>query len=161
MTDQFSALSPSRSGVAEDVARQIKTFSDAVRHMAFAGIACVWAFRQVGPFGPELTIQLSIAAFFVVCALATDMLEAALRVVVTARGGKLSVDDSEVVRGWRYALHGSPERVLLMLKLPSEPLSSVSASPEAQPMSTQVTMRCARMRSPSALGTAQPAVRSP
>jgi len=118
LTDHsLSALSTSRGDVAEDVARQIKAFSDSVRHLAFAGIACVWAFRQVGPFGAELTIQLAIAAFFVVCALGTDMLEAALRVIVTARGGTLTVDDSEVVKGWRYALHGSPERVLLMLKL--------------------------------------------
>jgi hypothetical protein len=115
--DYGSALSPSRGDVAQDVAQQIKSFSDTVRHLAFAGIACVWAFRQGGIFGAELTIQLAIAAFFVVCALATDMLEAALRVLVTARGGTLSVDDSEVVKGWRYALHGSPERVLLLLKL--------------------------------------------
>jgi len=114
--DHASALSP-RGDVAQDVAQQIKSFSDNVRNLAFAGIACVWAFRQTGPFGADLSIQLAIAAFFVVCALATDMLEAALRVVVTARGGTLSVDDSVVVKGWRYALHGSPERVLLLLKL--------------------------------------------
>ena len=70
MTDYLSGLSSNRGGVAEDVARQITDFSDVVRYLAFAGIACVWAFRQVGPFGPELTIQLAIAAFFVVCALA-------------------------------------------------------------------------------------------
>ena len=114
--DHASVLSPSRGGVGQDVALQIKFFSDNVRYLAFAGIACVWAFRQVGPFGPELTIQLAIAGFFVVCALGTDMLEAALRVVVTARGGTLS-DDSVSVKGWRYALRGSPERVLLLLKL--------------------------------------------
>jgi hypothetical protein len=116
----MAAFHADRPSVAADLAHQFSSLSDRVRHIAFAGVACVWAFRQEGPFGTALTIQLAIAAFFLVCALGTDLLEAALRIVVTARGGSLSaveVDAGGGWKNWKNLLRGSPERVLLMLKL--------------------------------------------
>lgn len=114
---EVAGLSTRRPTVAADVAKQITLLSDRVRHLAFAGIVGVWAFKQGGPLGTILTIQLAIAGFFLLCCLATDLLEAALRVIVTARGGTLAAEDLESRRGWRYAIRGSPERVLLLLKL--------------------------------------------
>jgi hypothetical protein len=113
----MAAFQADRPSVAADLVQQFSSLSDRVRHIAFAGIACVWAFRQEGPFGTALTIQLAIAAFFLICALGTDLLEAALRIVVTARGGSLSAVEVDAGRGWRNLVKGSPERVLLMLKL--------------------------------------------
>ncbi len=106
-----------RSEVMDDVVRQLTRLSDIVRHLAFAGIACIWVLRSGGRWGPVLTIELTVAAFFLICALGTDLLEAGLRVVVSARGGTLSLDADESGRGWRYWIKGSPERVLLFLKL--------------------------------------------
>ncbi len=106
-----------RSDVADDVLRQLTRLSDIVRHLAFAGIACIWVLRYGDMWGPVLTIELTVAAFFLICALGTDLLEAGLRVVVSARGGTLSLDDDALGRGWRYWIKGSPERVLLFLKL--------------------------------------------
>jgi hypothetical protein len=97
--------------------RQLTRLSDIVRHLAFAGIACIWVLRYGDRWGPVLTIELTVAAFFLVCALGTDLLEAGLRVVVSARGGTLSLDDEGSGRGWRHWVKGSPERVLLFLKL--------------------------------------------
>ncbi|NIM52967.1 MAG: hypothetical protein GTO22_27645 [Gemmatimonadales bacterium] len=114
---EVGGLSTRRPTVAADVAKQITLLSDRVRHLAFAGIAGVWAFKQGGPLTAILSFQLVVAGFFLVCCLATDLLEAALRVIVTARGGTLAVEDFETRQGWRYALRGSPERVLLLLKL--------------------------------------------
>lgn len=115
----LQAPSPSslRSDVAGDVVRQLTRLSDVVRHLAFAGIACIWVLRYVDRWGPVLTVELTVAAFFLICALGTDLLEAGIRVVVSARGGTLSLDDHESGRGWRYWIKGSPERVLLFLKL--------------------------------------------
>ncbi len=118
MTQQ-QGLSPSslRSNVEADVARQLTRLSDIVRHIAFAGVACIWVLRHAGSSGPELTIELAVAGFFLICALGTDLLEAGLRVIVSARGGPLSLDVYESGKGWRYWIKGSPERLLLFLKL--------------------------------------------
>lgn len=114
---QATSSSSPRLDLADDVVRQLTRLSDIVRHLAFAGIACVWVLRYLDQWGPVLTIELAVAAFFLLCALGTDLLEAGLRVNVSARGGTLSLEGDESGKGWRYWIKGSPERVLLFLKL--------------------------------------------
>ena len=76
-----------------------------LRHLSWSGLAGVWIFKQATPEGaPIFTIQLALAGFFFVSALATDLLEAT--VIAVDRVPSRSASALRVLLGLRVCLLG-------------------------------------------------------